>query len=66
MLGAVAVDVGEIVVGDLAQTAAELGRDADPVEPGVLVHDGENGVDVVREQLGRDLFQRGRVLDDAA
>ncbi|MGY4416738.1 hypothetical protein ACVWW4_008474 [Bradyrhizobium sp. LB7.1] len=66
MLGAVAVDLGEIVVGDLAQAPAELGGDADVVELGVLVHDGEDGVDVVREQLGRHLFEIWRMLDDAA
>ena len=57
---------GEIVVGDLAQAAAELGGDADAVELGVFVHDGEDGVDVVREQLGRHLLEIRRVLDDAA
>ncbi|MGY4596384.1 hypothetical protein ACVWXL_004130 [Bradyrhizobium sp. GM22.5] len=66
MLGAIAVGVGEIVVGDLAQAPAEFGGDADAVELGVLVHDGKDGVDVVREQLGRYLFEIGRVLDDAA
>ena len=43
MLGSVAVDVGEVVVGDLAQPAAQLGRNAGAVEARILVDDREDG-----------------------
>ena len=36
------------------------------VELGALAHDGLNGVDVMRDQVGRHLVQIGRVFDDAA
>ena len=66
MLGPVAIDVSEIFVGDAAQLPAQFARHADGVELGALVHDGLNGVDVMRDQIGRHLGEIGRVLDDPA
>ncbi len=36
------------------------------VRPGALAHDGLNGIDVMRDQIGRHLVEIGRVLDDPA
>ena len=66
MLGAVAVDVHQIFVGDAAQPAAQLACHLGAVEPGVIVHDRLDGVDVMHDQFGRHLVEIGRVLDDPA
>jgi len=66
VLGAVAVDVGEVFVGDAAQLPAQLARHADVVELGALAHDRLDGVDMMGDQVGRHLFEIGRVLDDPA
>ena len=66
VLGAVAVGVGEVLVGDAAQLPAQFAGHADGVELGALAHDRLNGVDVMRDQVGRHLVEIGRVLDDPA
>src|SRR6266404_570817 len=62
----VAVGVQEIFVGDAAQLAAQFAGHAGGVELGALAHDGLNGVDMMRDQVGRHLIEIRRVLDDPA
>src|SRR3954468_12359804 len=57
VLGAVAVDGGEIFVGDAAQFSASARRHAGGVDLGVLAHDRLDRVDVMGDQLGRDAFE---------
>ncbi len=66
MLGTVAIGVGEVFVGDAAQLPAQFAGHADGVELGALAHDRLNGVDMMRDQVGRHLVEIGRVLDDPA
>ena len=66
MLGPVAIGVSEVFVGDAAQLPAQFAGHADGVELGVLAHDRLNGIDVMRDQVGRHLVEIGRVLDDPA
>src|SRR6266404_4526769 len=66
VLGTVAIDVQEVFVGDAAQLSAQFAGHAGGVEPGALAHDGLNGVDMMRDQLGRYLIEIRRVLDDPA
>src|ERR1700753_323325 len=56
----------EVFVGDTAQLLAQFAGHADGVEFGAPAHDGLNGVDVMRDQLGRYLVELGRVFDDPA
>ena len=66
MFGAVAVDLDQEFVRDAAQLLAQLARHRGGVELGAFAHDRLNGVDVVGDQLRRDLIEVGRVFDDAA
>ncbi len=66
MFGAVAIGVSEVFVGDGAQLPAQFARRADGVGLGAFAHDRLNGVDVMRDQVGRHLVEIGRVLDDPA
>jgi len=66
VLGPVAIGVSEVFVGDAAQLPAQLARHGHGVELGVLVHDRLNGIDVMRDQVGRHRAEIGRVLDDPA
>src|SRR4029077_19574918 len=66
MFGPVTIDACEILVSDAAQAPAELACHADRVELGALSHDGLDGVDMVRNQLGRHPGKVGGVLDDPA
>ena len=56
----------EVFVGDAAQLPAQLAGHADGVELGALAHDRLDGIDVMRDQIGRHLVEIGRVLDDPA
>ena len=66
MLGPVAIGVSEIFVGDAAQLPAQFAGHARGVGLGAFAHDGLNGVDVMRDQVGRHFVEIGRVLDDPA
>src|ERR1700723_2678020 len=66
MFGAVAIGVSEVFVGDGAQLPAQFAGGADRVRLGAFAHDGLNGIDVMRDQVGRHLVEIGRVLDDPA
>jgi hypothetical protein len=66
VLGTVAIGVGEEFVGEAAQLPAQFARGADGVELGALAHDRLDGVDVMDDQVGRDLVEIGRVFDDPA
>src|SRR4051794_32763641 len=66
MFGAVAVDLDQEFVRDPAELVAQLARHRGGVELGAFAHDRLNGVDVVGDQLRRDLIEVGRVFDDAA
>src|SRR5882757_6526045 len=57
VLGAVAVDGGEVFVGDAAQLVAQGRGHAGVVDPRVLAHDRLDGVDVMGDQLSRYPFQ---------
>src|SRR6202021_3098118 len=60
------IGIREVFVGDTAQLPAQFAGHADGVELGAPAHDGLNGVDVMRDQLGRYLVELGRVFDDPA
>jgi hypothetical protein len=66
MLGAVAVDVDQVFVGDPAQLSAEFAGDFRGVELGMIAHDRVDGVDMMRDQFRRHPVEIGRVLDDPA
>src|ERR1700752_3791451 len=66
MLGPILVDAREISVRDTAQALAQLIRYADRVEPGVLMHDRLDGVDMVHDQVGRHPREIGCVFDNPA
>src|SRR5690349_12379020 len=62
MVGAVAVDLEQEFVRDPTELLAQLAGHCDGVELGAFAHDRLNGVDVVGDQLGRDLVEVGRVF----
>ena len=66
MFGPITVGVGEVLVGDAPQLLAQFVRNADGIELGIVVHDRLDGVDVMRDQVGRHRVEIGRVLDDPA
>src|SRR5664279_250532 len=66
MLGTVAIGASEVFVRDAAQLPAQFVGHADGIELGALAHDRLNGVDMMRDQVGRHLVEFGRVLDDPA
>ena len=66
MFRPVAIDVGEIFIGNLPQAPAQLARRSHRIEHGVIVHDRQDRVDVMLDQLGRHLTEIGCMLDDPA
>src|SRR6204780_5606533 len=58
--------MGEVFIGDGAQLPAQFAGRADLVRPGAFAHDGLNGIDVMRDQVGRHVVEVGRVLDASA
>src|ERR1035437_7131688 len=66
MLGTVTIGASEVFVRDAAQLPAQFVGHADGVERGAFAHDRLNGVDMMRDQVGRHLVEIGRVLDDPA
>ena len=55
-----------IFVGDAAQLPAQFAGRHGGVELGALAHDRLDGVDMMRDQVGRHLVEIGRMLDDPA